>query len=53
LYLSGKSILGIVKELQNRDIKSPTGKDNWPKRSVEEMPSNEKYISIAVINTGG
>lgn len=53
LYLSGKSILGIVKELQNRNIKSPTGKDNWPKRSVEEMLSNEKYIGIAVVNAGG
>ena len=30
LYLGGKSILGIVKELKERDIKSPTGKDNWP-----------------------
>jgi len=28
LYLGGKSILGIVKELKERSIKSPTGKDN-------------------------
>lgn len=53
LYLSGKSILGIVKELQSRNIKSPTGKDHWPKRSVEEMLSNEKYIGISVVNVGG
>lgn len=53
LYLSGKSILGIVKELQSRDIKSPTRKDNWPKRSVESMLSNEKYTGIAVVNVGG
>lgn len=53
LYLSGKSILGIVKELQNRNIKSPTGKDNWPKRSVEEILNNEKYIGVAVVNVGG
>ncbi len=53
LYLEGKSILGIVKELNNRNIKSPTGKDNWPKRSVEEMLSNEKYIGIAVVNLDG
>lgn len=53
LYLSGKSILGIVKELRHRDIKSPTGKDNWPKRSIESMLSNEKYIGIAVVNVGG
>lgn len=42
LYLGGKSILGIVKEIKERSIKSPTGKDSWPKRSVEEMLSNEK-----------
>ncbi|MGN0477040.1 MAG: recombinase family protein [Ruminococcus sp.] len=53
LYLGGKSILGIVKELKERDIKSPTGKDNWPKRSIEEILSNEKYIGIVVVNVGG
>ena len=53
LYLGGKSILGIVKELKERDIKSPTGKDNWPKCSIEEMLSNEKYIGIAVVNVDG
>lgn len=53
LYLGGKSILGIVKELKDRNIKSPTGKDNWPKRSIEEMLSNEKYIGIAVVNVDG
>lgn len=53
LYLSGKSILGILKELQNRGIKSPSGKDKWPKRTVAEMLSNEKYIGVAVVNAGG
>lgn len=53
LYLGGKSILGIVKELKDRNIKSPTGKDDWSKRSVEEMLSNEKYIGIAVVNVDG
>lgn len=53
LYLDGKSILGIVKELKDRSIKSPTGKDNWPKRSIEEILSNEKYIGIAVVNVDG
>mgnify|MGYP004511477205 CR=1 FL=1 len=53
LYLSGKSILGIVKELKERCIKSPTGKENWPKRSIEEMLSNEKSIGVSVVNVGG
>ena len=53
LYLGGKNILGIVKELKDRNIKSPTGKDNWPKRSVEKLLSNEKYIGISAVNVGG
>lgn len=53
MYLSGKSILGIVKELQNRGIKSPSGKAKWPKRTVAEMLSNEKYIGVAVVNVDG
>ena len=53
LYLCGKSILGIVKELKDRNIKSSTGKDNYPKRSIEEMLSNEKYIGSSVVNVGG
>lgn len=53
MYLGGKSILGIVKELKERGIISPTGKDNWPKRSTEEILSNEKYIGIAVVNVDG
>ncbi|MDD6249415.1 MAG: DUF1016 N-terminal domain-containing protein [Bacillales bacterium] len=53
LYLGGKSILGIVKELKERSIKSPTGKENWPKRSIEEMLRNEKYIVVSVVNVGG
>ena len=53
LYLGGKSVLGIVKELKERSIKPPTGKDNWPKRSIGEMLSNEKYIGVSVVNVGG
>lgn len=37
LYLGGKSILGMVMELKDRNIKSPTEEDDWLKRSVEEM----------------
>lgn len=52
LYLGGKSILGIVKELKEGSIKSPTGKENWPKHSIEEMLRNEKYIGVSVANVG-
>lgn len=43
LYLQGKSIIGIVKELERLGIKSPTGKATWPKRTIDVMLSNEKY----------
>lgn len=47
LYLNGNSILGILKELEKQEIKSPTGKDKWCKRTIDVMLSNEKYIGKA------
>jgi site-specific DNA recombinase len=44
LYLSGYSILGIIRELEARKILSPTGKEHWYKGTVDNMLSNEKYI---------
>ncbi|WP_394872858.1 recombinase family protein [Clostridium butyricum] len=49
LYLSGYSILGIIRELKIHDIKSPTGKDNWAKRTIDTMLSNEKYTGNVLI----
>lgn len=43
LYLSGQSILGIIRELEKRKILSPTGKEKWCKRTIDVMLSNEKY----------
>lgn len=34
LCLKSESIGGIIKELEDRNIKSPKGKDNWTKRSI-------------------
>jgi DNA invertase Pin-like site-specific DNA recombinase len=42
-YIDGKSVLGIIKELEKNDISSPTGKPKWSKRSVENVLTNEKY----------
>lgn len=47
LYLGGKSVIGILKELENLGIKSPTGKDKWNKRTVELMLTKRKYIGEA------
>jgi len=53
LYLQGKSVLGIVKELERMGIKSPTGKNTWPKRSIEVILSNEKYIgNVRLLDNG-
>lgn len=41
-YLDGKSVIGIVKELEKENIKSPTEKNKWQK-SIETMLENEKY----------
>ena len=46
LYLQGSSIVGIMKELGNRGIKTPTGKYTWSKRTIDVMLSNEKYIGV-------
>lgn len=47
LYLSGKSVLGIIKELQKRGILSPIGKEKWCKRTIDVMLSNEKYVMLS------
>ena len=49
LYLEGHSIVSIKKELESRQIKSPTGKDLWSKRTIENILSNEKYTGNVII----
>lgn len=48
MYLSGASILGIIKELENRAIISPTGKSKWCKRTIDTILTNEKYTGNVV-----
>lgn len=53
LYLQGKSVLGIVKELERLGINSPTGKDKWCKRTIDVMLSNEKYAgNVRLLDNG-
>ncbi|MEZ2661483.1 recombinase family protein [Aneurinibacillus aneurinilyticus] len=53
LYLQGKSIIGIIAELEKLKIKSPTGKEKWSKRTIDVMLSNEKYIgTVRLLNSG-
>lgn len=53
LYLRGASIIGIKRELEERGIKTPTGKAKWSKRTIDVMLSNEKYIGVVrLLNAG-
>ncbi len=53
LYLSGQSIVGIIKELEKQKILSPTGKAKWCKRTINVMLSNEKYTGdVELLKSG-
>lgn len=49
LYLQGHSVLSIVRELKKRRTKSPSGNDVWPKRAIETLLSNEKYVGDVLV----
>ena len=53
LYLSGKSIVGIMHELAlaQRNILSPTGKAAWSRRAIDTLLSNEKYRGNSTAST--
>lgn len=49
LYLKGYSVDMIMKDLAAHHINSPTGKEKWPKRSIQHMLTNEKYIGNVIL----
>lgn len=49
LYLRGYSVDMIIQELASNNIKSPTGKDNWSKRAIQKILTNEKYIGNVIL----
>ena len=51
LYLSGKSIVGIMREMAQRNILSPTGKSTWSRRAIDTLLSNEKYRGNSTAST--
>ena len=53
LYLSGQSVIGIIKELEKRRILSPTGKEKWCKRIIVAMLSNEKHTGTVRLLKAG
>lgn len=48
-YLGGASVLGIIKNLADANIPSPTGKEKWNKHAIEKMLENEKYTGTVTL----
>jgi DNA invertase Pin-like site-specific DNA recombinase len=49
LYLSGLSVVLIIRELEKRNMKSPQGKDTWSKHAIQRILTNEKYIGQVLL----
>ncbi|MBR2215352.1 MAG: recombinase family protein, partial [Selenomonadaceae bacterium] len=49
LFLSGLSYTAIAKELTNRKIKTPTGKDKWCPSTVQSILTSEKMKGDALL----
>ena len=48
LYLEGKSLGGIVNELKQRGISSPTEKPIWGKAAIDHILSKAKYVPLII-----
>ena len=48
-YLQGDSVGVIIKKLKQQGIKTSTGKDNWSKRTIDTMLSNDKYAGNVIL----
>lgn len=49
-FLAGDSLKGIAKLLEEKGIKSPTGKAEWQFSTIHSILSNERYKGDAIIN---
>ncbi len=49
-FLAGDSLKGIAELLEEKGIKSPTGKAEWQFSTIQSILSNEKYKGDAIIN---
>ena len=49
LFLEGRSFHSVARELTNRGIKTPAGKDNWSQSTVRSILTNEKYKGDALL----
>lgn len=49
MYLEGLSLSSIVKELYQKSVKSPTGKERWTVSAIDKILSNEKYVGNVLL----
>ena len=49
MYLEGLSLSSIVKELYQKGVKSPMGKDRWTVAAIDKILSNEKYVGNVLL----
>lgn len=49
LYQQGHSVISIIRQLKKRRIKSPSGNNTWPKRAIETLLVNEKYVGDVIV----
>ncbi len=49
-FLAGDSFGNIVRLLEEKGVKSPSGKDKWSYSTVQSILTNEKYKGDAIIN---
>ena len=49
-FLAGDSLKGIAKLLEEKGIKSPTGKAEWQFSTIQSILSNERYKGDSIIN---
>ncbi|MCT8978046.1 recombinase family protein [Clostridium sp. CX1] len=48
MYLSGASIIEVIKELEHCAIVSPTHRTKWCKCTIENLLSNEEYTGNVI-----
>ena len=41
--------MGIIRSLESKEIKTPTGKPKWGKNALDKLLSNEKYCGNVLI----
>ncbi len=49
-FLAGDSFGKIIERLEERGIKTPSGKDTWTYSTIQSILTNEKYKGDAIIN---